>query len=175
MTSPIALPATVPIAEIPDIASVLRSFGMLTPEDAARLDAIEQAHYVLIRMDQGEYWRCGRCGGKHSLPDIGPVLTKLCTPRPWRGLNQGLYAYYQHLSARKSDLSPEQASRLDALGGLPSLAEHHPQSARRLLTGTNDLDVVGWLIGSVVEISESDARSYAKRINDRAYRTIVRI
>lgn len=166
---------TVPIADVPDLAAQVRALGFLTPEDAARLDAVEQARYVLVKMDQGEYWRCGRCGCTHSVPDIGPVLTRFCVPRPWKGLSQGLYAYYQHLSVRASDLSPGQASRLDALSGLPSLADRHPRSARLLKTGAHDADIVGWLIGSVVEISEADAKRYAALINGRAYKPIVRM
>jgi len=167
---------TVPVSDVPDLAAHVRALGFLTPPDAARLDAIEQARYVLVKMDQGEYWKCGRCGGRHSVPDVGPVLTRLCVPRPWRGLAQGLYAYYQHLGARSADLSPEQRSRATAItASLPDLAAHHPQAARALKTPAGDMDYVGWLIGSVVEISEADARKYAALINGRAYREVVRL
>lgn len=166
----------VPVAEMPDVAAHVRSLGFLTPDAAARLDAIERAKYVLVKMDAGEYWRCGRCGGKHSVPDVGPVLTKFCVPRPWRGLQQGLYAYYQHLGARSTDLTPEQRGRAASIAAsLPDLATSHPQAAQALNTRSGDLEYVAWMIGSVVEISEADARAYAQRINARAYRTVIPI
>jgi hypothetical protein len=172
----ISMPRTIPVADVPDLAEQVRALGFLTPDAAAHLDAIEQARFVLIRMDQGEYWRCGRCGGKHSVPDIGPVLTRMCIPRPWRGIAEGLYAYYQHLGARSADLSPEQRRRASTIAGaLPDLATRHPQAARALKTRPNDLDYVGWMIGSIVEISEQDARRYAALINGRAYREVVRL
>jgi hypothetical protein len=127
-------------------------------------------------MDQGEYWRCGRCNGIHTVPDVGPVLTRFCTPRPWRGLREGLYAYSRHLGARVDDLTPAQRQRATALaGGLPDLAVGHPRLAAGLGTSSRDLEVVGWLLGSVVEISDADARAYAARINARAHRPIVRL
>lgn len=168
-------PRTLSVADVPDLAAHVRALGIMTPEDAAKLDAIDRATFVLIRMDQGEYWRCGRCGGKHSVPDVGPVLTRMCIPRPWRGIHQGLYAYSQHLAARTSDLSPEQASRLRVLKAFPTLGDRHPLSARALATGARDVDVVAWMIGSVVEISEADARAYATRINARCYREVVKL
>lgn len=167
---------SVPIAEIPNLDAIVRSLGFLTPDQAARLDALERARWVLVKMDQGEYWRCGRCNGIHSVPDVGPVLTRMCVPRPWRGLGQGLYAYSQHLGARAQDLTPEQQARATALTAvLPELATAHPAAAARLGTSSQDLEVVGWLIGGVVEISEADARRYAARINVRAHRPLITI
>lgn len=167
---------TVPVGDVPDLATMVRQLGFLTPDAAARLDAIEQARFVLVKMDQGEYWKCGRCGGKHSVPDVGPVLTRFCVPRPWRGLQQGLYAYYQHLGARATDLSLEQRARAASIAAeMPDLARSHPQAAQALMTRSGDLDYVGWLIGSVVEISEADARKYANLINGRAHRIVVKL
>jgi hypothetical protein len=164
----------IPVAEIGDLEAVVRGLGWLTPEQATRLDAIAAARWVLVKMDQGEYWKCGRCGGKHSVPDIGPVLTRFCTPRPWRGLAQGLYAYSQHLGARAADLTPSQQERAAILGnGLPTLASRHPLTAAALGTASRDLEIVGWLLGSVVEISLADARRYAARINVRAHRPLI--
>jgi hypothetical protein len=166
----------VPIAEIADLEATVRALGFLTPDQAERLDAISRARWVLVKMDQGEYWRCGRCGGVHSVPDVGPVLTRFCVPRPWRGLGEGLYAYSQHLGARSADLSPHQRARAASLAAaLPELASGHPAAAARLGTGPNDLEVVAWLIGSVVEIAEADARRYAAMINVRAHRAIIAI
>jgi hypothetical protein len=165
---------TVPIAEIANLDAIVRSLGFLTPDQAAQLDALERAQWVLVKMDQGEYWRCGRCNGVHSVPDIGPVLTRFCVPRPWRGLGQGLYAYSQHLGARARDLTPDQRRLAHTLGGgLPEIASRHPLSAAQLGTSSRDLEVVGWLLGSVVEISEADARRYAARINVRAHRPVI--
>lgn len=167
---------SIPVAQIVDLEATVRALGFLTPDQAERLDALAEARWVLVKMDQGEYWRCGRCGGVHSVTDVGPVLTRMCVPRPWRGLGAGLYAYIRHLEARACDLSPAQQLRAASLAAaLPELAAGHPQAAARLATGPNDLEVVGWLIGSVVQISEADARQYAARINVRAHRAIVRV
>jgi hypothetical protein len=167
---------TVPIAEIADLDAIVRGLGFLTPDQAAQLDALDRARWVLVKMDQGEYWRCGRCNGVHSVPDIGPVLTRFCIPRPWHGLGQGLYAYSRHLGARAADLTPEQQQRAAALArALPELSTSHPKAAARLGTSSRDLEIVGWLLGSVVEITEADARRYAARINVRAHRPVVLI
>jgi len=167
---------TIAVADVQDLDALVRGLGWLTPGQAARLDALDRARWVLVRMDQGEYWRCGRCGGTHSVPDVGPVLTRFCVPRPWRGLSQGLYAYSQHLGARAADLTPEQQRRAALLGGgLPDIASRHPLSAAQLGTASRDLEIVAWLLGSVVEIEEADARRYAARINVRAHRPLIAI
>lgn len=168
---------TVPVGELVDVEAHVRQLGFLTPDDAARLDAIEHARYVLVRMDQGERWRCRECGGKHEF------FTRFCVPRPWHGLREGLYAYVQNVGgARPSDLSPAQLARLRAIvprvglaGPLPNLADGHPWAAAALATPSGDVEYVAWLLGSVVEITEAQARRYAATINARARRTVVRL
>lgn len=171
----------VPVSEIADPVGLLRSAGILMSETAERLDAIERAKWVLVVMDQGEHWRCRACGGKHRYQHYGAVFTRHCVPRPWRGIRQGLTAYFENLGAQNwADLSPEQVRRLRTVAprigradALPALAAHHPQMAQQLGTPASDVDYVGLLLGNLVEIDEADARRFANLINGRARRVIV--
>lgn len=170
VTSPLILPRRVPVAEIADPVGLLRSAGITMSEEAERLVALEEARYVLVRMDQGERWRCRECGGKHHF------LTLFCTPRPWRGLRHGLSAYYQNIGSKLSDLSPAERSQVDGVAdGVPNLADRHPRAAQALGTAPSDVDYVGWLLGTVEVISEFEARSFAATINSKARRTVVRL
>ena len=182
MSAAYAMSQGVPVSDIPDPVGLLRRAGILMSEEAERLDAIERARYVLVRMDQGEVWRCRNCGSKHVSPVYGAVFTTYCVPRPWRGLRDGLVAYFRHMSARLSDLSPAQvatlreiAPRIGRSDALPVLADHHPQAAQALGTTAGDVDYVGWLLGSVVEITEYEARRFVATINARAGRVAVRM
>lgn len=173
-------PRTIPVGDVPDLATQVRSLGFLTPDAAARLDAIENATFVLIRMDQGEHWRCDRCGAtRHTQwgTEYATAFTKLCVPRPFRGASQALYMRLRNLGgARQGDLSPSQQRPLQAIG-LPAgdLAAAHPQAAQRLGTAPGSVDYVDWLLGSAIPISEAEARRFASLINGRAYRQIVRL
>lgn len=176
MTGPIAPPRSVPVSEIADPIGLLRRAGILMPADQERLIAIEEARYVLVKQDQGERWRCRECGGKHEF------LTLLCTPRPWKGLRHGLYAYFKSVGgATVNDLSPAERASLKAetagfgVYTLPSLADRHPRSAQALGTPDRDVDVIGWLIGTVEVISPAQAFQFAARINQRARQVVVKL
>jgi hypothetical protein len=179
MTSPsvLTLPPRIAPADVPALAAPkLRALGILTPDEAARLDAIERAQWCLVKMDQGEYWRCGRCGCVHKVTGVGPVLTYYCVPFPCRGVREALAAHYKHAGTKPGDLSPRQRGGLAALDGdgVPDLADHHPDLARRLHTPERDVEYVGLVLGTVEPISEADARRYASLINARARRTVVK-
>jgi hypothetical protein len=180
MTSPSVLTMLPPVApvDVPALAAPkLRALGILTPDEAARLDAIERASWCLVKMDQGEYWRCGRCGCVHKVTGVGPVLTYYCVPFPCRGIREALAAHYKHAGARSGDLSPRQRLGIEEVLGddeTPELADHHPDLARRLHTPERDVEYVGLVLGTVEPISPEDARRYASLINARAHRTVVK-
>jgi hypothetical protein len=180
----IALPARpepVPVAAVPDVAALVRSLGFLTPAEAARLDALERAAWVLVRNDGGERWRCdpvkGGCGRKHE------YFTLHCIPRPWPGLTHGLFAYWSNLGgADPRDLSPTERARLASFAPrladgqlIPSLAAAHPGAAKALATPKASQDYVAWALGSVVRIERAEAAKYAGWINAREHRTVIRV
>jgi hypothetical protein len=175
--SVILLPNGVPVSEIADPVGVLRAAGILMSEEAEQLDAIVRASHCLIRIDGiGERWRCRGCNGQHEFFTLG------CIPRPFRGLRDGLRAYWQNTAVPAADLSPDQRERRAEAGKLlgfeaplPSLATHHPEAARQVATRPGSLDIGAWVLGVVEPISTARARLYAARINSRARRTIVRL
>lgn len=177
MTSPIVLPPrTVPIADVPDLEAHVRALGMLTDEDAVRLHAIEQAQWVLVRIDGiGERWRCNRCGCRHA------HFTTLCVERPFRGLREGLRAYWHNAGvANPADLSPAMRRHKglldDLFDGKPpvALAERHPEMARKLATPERDLDLGVFVLGTIDPIDDKTAREKIAQINARAHRTVLR-
>lgn len=169
-------PTRVPIEQIPDIAAAVRAAGLLTDEDGARLDAILDSQWVLVRIDGiGERWRCNRCGARHA------HFTTFCVERPFRGLGEGLRVYWQNLGdAGERDLSPEQRQRLASLGRLfgpaplSPLSAHHPRSARAVRTAASEIDIGAWTIGTIDPITPAEARMKIALINARAGRTILR-
>lgn len=182
MTSPIALPDRrlalpngTPVEQVQDTDSVLRSIGWATPEESRRLQMLADASYVLVRIDDvGERWRCRYCNGRHT------HFTVLCTERPFRGLTHGLLAYWQNTAVPDADLAPEMRQRranvAKALGlGMPSLAEHHPETARALKTGERDQDFGAWVLGVIDPISPAKAFQLAARINSKARQIVVRL
>lgn len=177
MTSPIMLPRRVPVMDVPGLPETLRSFGILLPDEAARLDAIERSRYVLIRNDgEGERWRCGRCNAVHD------HYTLFCVERPFRGVREALYAYWRHAVVRDGDLTPVQrtrrkdvASALGVADDVPDLATVHPQMARSLGTPEGSTVYGGLLLGTIDVISSARAFQFASRINSIARRTVVRL
>jgi hypothetical protein len=176
MTSPLVLPRGVHVSEIADPRSVLRAAGILMTDEAERLDAIERAQFVLVRIDDtGERWRCRECGCKHK------HFTLKCVERPFRGLRAGLLAYWQNTAARPRDLTPEQRARrlavsqmLGFASPLPSLADRHPETAAKLATPESDFDLGSWVLGTIDPISETKARTLAALINARARQPVIR-
>lgn len=177
MTNPLVLPRLIPVADIPGLPDMLRGTGILLPDEARRLDAIERTAYCLLRIDgEGERWRCRECNGKHA------HATRLCIPRPFRGLRDGLHAYWQNTAVPSTDLTPTQQARRRQVGRmlgfadvLPSLADHHPETARALGTRDSSTDIGAWVFGIIDPISPARARQFMAQINAKARRTVVRL
>jgi hypothetical protein len=159
-------------------AALIRALGFMPPEQAAQFDALLDASYVLVRNDGAERARCNpRRGGCNA---IHAHFTYLCIPRPFRGLHEGLYAYWANVGQRRDDeLTAEQRSRLQSLGPLftksAPLATVHPRTARELGTRQDDVDLGAVLLGTLDPISPLQARLYAEQINMKARRTVVRL
>lgn len=176
MTSPYVLPRGVPVSEITDPAGVLRRAGIVLSPEAERLDAIERAQWVLVRIDgTGERWRCRECGRRHA------HFTLKCTERPFRGLRGGLLAYWRNTAVPDADLAPEQRAARAALARrlgfpmpLPTLADRHPRAAAALATPASDFDLGAWVLGTIDPIPEGKALALIARINARAHATVIR-
>lgn len=166
----------VPVSEVPDMAALVRHLGFLTPDAALRLHEIEHANWVLVRIDgEAERWRCTRCNCKHA------HFTLCCVERPFRGLREGLRAYWHNTGlANPSDLSPAQQQHKALLDEMfdgkppPALASVHPEMARRLATPERDLDLGAFVLGTIDPISDRTAREKIALINARAHRTVLR-
>lgn len=153
----------------------IKRLGFWTPEQSARFDALRSADYVLVRNDgaAGERWPCKRCGLLHA------HFTLMCHPRPFRGLLDGLHAYWANLgTGRLGDLSPGQQARLDILtpifGAQPiPLGSAHPTMAAGLGTDERDVLIGATVLGSLDPISKARAQLYAEVINSRARSRVI--
>lgn len=178
--SSIVLPGRyTPVPEdVTERAALIRALGFIPPEQAAQFDALLDASYVLVRNDGAERARCNPKRGGCNM--IHAHFTLLCIPRPFRGLHEGLFAYWANVGQRRDDeLTQEQRARLKSLGPLFTqtvpLATVHPRTARELGTRQNDLDLGAVLLGTLDPISPLRARLYAEQINTKARRTVVRL
>jgi hypothetical protein len=157
-----------------DRLAAIKAAGFWTPEEAARFDALRNASYVLVRIDGvGERWRCNRCNGRHT------HFTLMCVERPFRGLLDGLHAYWANVGdAGTGNLSPAQQRRLDVLtpifGGRPlPLGTAHPRMAADLATDERDVLIGSTVLGSLDPIPPAKARLLVEIINMRARRTVL--
>lgn len=165
---------TIAEMSIEDRLATMARLGIWSPEQAARFDAARNSSYCLVRIDGvGERWKCRECGCRHA------HFTKFCIPIPYRGLLNGLHAYWANFgTARTQDLSPAQREQLDALapifGGRPvPLATSHPEMAAALGTADRDADVGAVILGSIDPISRAKARLYVELINAKAGHTVL--
>jgi hypothetical protein len=163
------MPSVAEMVNYQERLDALKLAGFWNPEEAARFDALHAAEYVIVRIDgDGERWRCNRCNAKHT------HFTLMCVERPFKGLRQGLKAYWANVgSARSSDLSPSQRERLDVLaplfGGRPiPLANGHPLTAAGMDVPDRDVMVGALILGSIEPISKAKATLLASIINSRA-------
>lgn len=165
---------TIAEMSVEDRLATMARLGIWSPEQAARFDAARNNSYCLVRIDGvGERWKCRECGCRHA------HFTKLCIPVPYRGLMNGLHAYWANFgSARAQDLSPAQQANLDALrpifGGRPvPLATGHPEMAAGAGVADRDVLVGSTLLGSIDPISPARARLYAELINTKARQRLI--
>jgi hypothetical protein len=141
------------------------------PDEAEERDRLLAQRYFLVRQGSlGEIFRCRECKGKHS------YLTLRCVERPFSGIAQGLWAYYQTAGrpgalARMTPAERKriaQVSRLFAVtSGLPDLATGHPLLARAQAVAERDILLGGLPLGMLEEIPASLAQRYVTRINSR--------
>lgn len=157
----------------PDLADVIEQAQV----QARELDRLRMAQFVLVRIDDvGERWRCRECGCRHK------HFTLMCVERPFRGLTEGLRAYWQNTDVPDRDLSPLQRARRQEIARslnlstfAPALSTRHPRAAAALATPETDLDLGAWVLGTIDPISETKARTLAALINARARQPVIRL
>lgn len=128
------------------------------------------AQFFLVRQGgkMGEVLRCSRCKGKHR------HLTLMCVERPFDGLKNGLFAYYQTAgkSGAANFFSPQEMDRYEAIQkalgiGVKDLAESHPRFVRDLKVAEGDIDIGAIAVGILEPISKAKAKALAWNINAR--------
>jgi hypothetical protein len=139
------------------------------PAEAEERDRLLLERYFLVRQGSlGEIFRCGRCKGKHS------YLSLMCVERPFSGIAQGLWAYYQTAGrpAAMARMTPAERKRVArvsrlfaATSGLPDLATGHPLLARAQAVAERDILLGGVPLGMLEEIPASLAQCYVTLIN----------
>lgn len=160
-----------------DVLAYFRAHGILSLEDAERLDALRQSQYCLVRIDgMGERWRCRRCNGRHT------HFSLFCVERPFRGLEHALFAYWRNVGAGDAaQLSARQRARVREVGAIfgvpstPNLSTLHPRTAQALGGDAADTDLGADLLGTLDPISPMKATLLANLINSRARQTVIRL
>ncbi len=131
---------------------------------------ILSSQFFLVRQGGklGEILRCGRCKGKHK------HLTLMCVERPFDGLRNGLFAYYQTAGRTGAEnfFSPEEMDRYEAIRkalhiGTDDLAKSHPRFARSLNVPEGDIDIGAIAVGILEPISKAKAKALSWTINAR--------
>lgn len=145
-----------------------------TPDEMAERDALLAGRFFLVRQGSlGELFRCSRCQMKHT------YLSLMCVERPFSGVAEGLWAYYQTAGTpqARARLTQAERRRLDQVqrllrptAGLPDLAASHPQFARGLAVAEGDIEMGGVPLGILEEIPASLAQRFQSRINARGCR-----
>jgi hypothetical protein len=102
-------------------------------------------------MPNGTTWGCGR---KHM------YFTYMCIDRPYRGLEDGLWAVYRACSD-----SAKRSSLLRTISHLPDLSESHPQTARILEPDEDGEIWYSTLLSLPEPISAERAKRLAEQIN----------
>lgn len=151
---------------------------------------IMESTYFLIRVkgnaSLGENLFCapakGGCGAKGK--SAHECITLRCVPQPFSGITGGLVVYYRAVADNHlaDSLSIEERTRLRAIrdllsrfgafDGLPDLATHHPEMAKRLTAGLGERDEVGaaMALGILEPVPFSLAKKYRDRIRARGCR-----
>lgn len=139
------------------------------PAEAAERDRLLAGRYFLVRQGSlGEIFRCGQCNGKH------PYFTLRCVERPFSGVAEGLWAYYQTAGtpqalARMTPAERRQFHQIMRLFGQstpsPDLATSHPETARALAIPERDIFKGAHPMGVLEEIPQALAQRYVDLIN----------
>jgi hypothetical protein len=145
---------------------------VMSPAEAAERDQLLRCRYFLVRQGSlGEIFRCRRCQVKHA------YMTLMCVERPFSGVAEGLWAYFQTVGTPEAvaRMTPAERVRLNQVKGLfappgdplPDLATVHPRFARGMRVGERDAQAAAVPLGILDEIPASLAQRFVSRINAR--------
>lgn len=144
----------------------IRVEGFLTPAESAQLDRVANGKFFLFRNDGGWFGERGIC--HRVLPDGTEwgcfkkhmYFSYMCVERPYRGLEDGLWAVF-----RAASDSGKKGSIMKAISHLPDLATHHPQTARILQPDDDGENWWAALLALPEAITPARARELARKIN----------
>lgn len=150
---------------------IVPSFVM-SPEETAERDKLLAARYFLVRQGSlGEIFRCKRCNVRHA------YMTLMCVERPFSGIAEGLWAYFQTVGtpealARMTTAERRRLGQVTAFfappgNDLPDLATLHPRFARGMRVPERDALTGAVPLGILDEIPRSLAQRYVTQINTR--------
>jgi hypothetical protein len=140
-----------------------------TPQEAAERDQLLAGRYFLVKQGSlGEIFRCRHCHGKHL------YLSLACCERPFSGMAEGLWAYYEVAGTPQAfaRMTPAERRRLETVRRLfdlngTDLSTSHPETARALAVDELDIFKGAYPLGILEEIPHSLAQRYQDRINMR--------
>jgi hypothetical protein len=143
---------------------------ILTPAMAAQEQRELEEQYFLVRQGTlGEIFRCRRCKKKDK------YMTLMCVERPYSGVAQGLFGYYERFGTPEAykSMTPQEIMRMTAvrrmlgLRDVPDVATSHPRFARSLGVSERDLLAGAVALGIVVPIDKAKAQKLQNKINAR--------
>jgi hypothetical protein len=135
--------------------------GMLSREQLAKIRAIRDANYFLVRNRggmTGERYRCTEaqghnCGGYHEF------FTLMGVDQPFRGLENALWGY--------ATLGKDRGLASKLLSWAPHLGRGHPFTAHAWQPRDPGTELIAVAVGTLEPISQRRAESLARLINSR--------
>lgn len=145
---------------------------VMSPAQAAERDRLLSQKWFLVRQGSlGEIFRCRECHGRHL------YLTLRCVERPFSGVTEGLFAYYEVAGTPQAfaRMTPAERRRIETIRRLfdldgNDLSSSHPETARGLAVGDRDIFKGAYPMGILEEIPRSLAQRYQDRINLKGLR-----
>lgn len=144
---------------------------VMSPDEASERDRLLASRYFLVKQGSlGEVFRCRECKGKHA------YFTLRCIDRPFSGVAEGLWAYYQTLGtpqaiARMTPVERERLARIKRMFGEATpdldLAASHPETARALGIEERDIFKGARPMGVLEEIPRALAQRYVDLVNTK--------
>lgn len=143
---------------------------IMSPAEAAERDRLLAARYFLVKQGTlGEIFRCRRCNVRHG------YMTLMCVERPFSGIAEGLWAYFQTVGTPEAlkQMNRDERVRLNQVkalfappgAALPDIATLHPRFARGMRVSERDAQTGAVPLGILEPIPASLAQRYVARIN----------
>lgn len=143
----------------------LKLDGTLTRREWDAWQRVRDSKFYLVRNrggTTGERYRCSRHAFRTGIdePVYHEFFTTMCIDRPWRGLEEALFAY----SSLTND--ERMAERLERTWA-PNAARAHPQSFGRQAPALHHGELIAFALGTLEPIAEQRAQNLAALINQR--------